>query len=103
MDIHQLIAAIVPDVFCDVKARREVKSILSESPRRKDGFCYLKAAENAQFLEPNQITSGSTLRNSFTPIRCSMSGMNINREPTENVTPGIRTPARRELGLRCRQ
>ncbi len=55
MDIHQLIAAIVPDVFCDVKARREVKNILSEAAQRKDGLGYLKVAEKVQTLEPNQI------------------------------------------------
>lgn len=55
MDIHQLIAAIVPDVFCDVKARREVKNILSEAAKRKDGLGYLKAAEKTQPLEPNRI------------------------------------------------
>ena len=55
MDIHQLIAAIVPDVFCDVKARREVKNILSEAAKRKDGLGYLNAAEKAQTLEPNRI------------------------------------------------
>ena len=55
MDVHQFIAAIVPDVFCDVKARREVKNILSEAAKRKDGLGYLNAAEKAQPLEPNQI------------------------------------------------
>ena len=55
MDIHQFIAAIVPDVFCDVKARQEVKNILSEAAKRKDGLGYLKAAEKVQMLEPGQI------------------------------------------------
>lgn len=55
MDTHQLIAAIVPDVFCDVKARREVKSILSEAAKHKDGLGCFNAAEKAQPLEPNQI------------------------------------------------
>jgi hypothetical protein len=55
MDVHQWIAAIVPDVFCDVKARREAKNILSEAAKRKDSLGYLKAAEKAQTLEPNQI------------------------------------------------
>ena len=55
MDIHQLIAAIIPDVFCDVKARREVKNILSEAAKRKEGLGYLNAAEKAQPLEPNRI------------------------------------------------
>jgi hypothetical protein len=55
MDIHQLIAAIVPDVFCDVKARREVKNILSEAAKQKDGLGYLNAAEKVQMSEPNQI------------------------------------------------
>lgn len=53
MDIHQLIAAIVPDVFCDVKARREVKNILSEAAKRKEG-CF-EAAEKTQPLESNRI------------------------------------------------
>ena len=34
MDIHQLIAAIVPDVFCGVTAGREVKNILDEAAKR---------------------------------------------------------------------
>jgi len=55
MDIHQLIAAIVPDVFCDVKARQEVKNMLSEAAKRKDGLGYLKATEKVQLLEPNRI------------------------------------------------
>lgn len=55
MNIHQLIAAIVPDVFCNVKARREVKRILSEAAKHKDGLSYLNAAEKTQTLEPNQI------------------------------------------------
>jgi len=55
MDIHQLIAAIVPDVFCDVKARREVKNILSEAAKRKDGLGCFNAVEKAQTLEPNRI------------------------------------------------
>ncbi len=55
MDVHQFIAAIVPDVFCDVKARREVKNILSEAAKRKDGLGYLNAAEKVQILEPGQI------------------------------------------------
>ncbi len=53
--IHQLIAAIVPDVFCDVKARREVKNILSEAAKRKDDPGCFKAAEKEQTLEPNRI------------------------------------------------
>ena len=55
MDIHQLIAAIVPDVFCDVKARRDVKRILGEAAKRMDGSGYFEAVEKAQPSEPNQI------------------------------------------------
>jgi len=55
MDVHQLIAAIVPDVFCNVKARREVKNILSETVKHKDSSGCFQAAEKAQTLEPNQI------------------------------------------------
>ena len=55
MDIHQLIAAIVPDVFCDGKARREVKNILSEAAKRKESSGCFNAAEKAQPLEPNRI------------------------------------------------
>ncbi len=55
MDIHQLIAAIVPDVFCDAKARREVKNILSEAAKQKKGLGYLNAGEKTQTLESNQI------------------------------------------------
>jgi hypothetical protein len=55
LDINQLIAAIVPDVFCDVKTRREVKNILSKAAKRKEGFGYVEAAEKAQALEPDHI------------------------------------------------
>ena len=55
MDVHQLIAAIVPDVFCDMKGRQEVKNILSEAAKRKEGSGCFKAAEKAQTLEPNLI------------------------------------------------
>lgn len=54
MDIHQLIAAIVPDVLCDAKARWEVKNILREAAMRMEGLGYLKAAEKVQTLEPNR-------------------------------------------------
>ena len=55
MDVHQLIAAIVPDVFCDVKGRREVKNILSVAAKQKDNTGIFRAAEKAQPLEPNLI------------------------------------------------
>jgi hypothetical protein len=55
MDIHQLVAAINPDVFCQPQARAAVKKQLRDAIAAGDRLAYLKAAENAQPLEPNQI------------------------------------------------
>lgn len=55
MDIHQLIAAINPDVFCAPTVRREVRRILREALQRQDSLAYLSAAAKAQLPEPNWI------------------------------------------------
>ncbi len=55
MDIHQLIAAINPDVFCDPSARREVKRILQAAKARGDNSDYASAACEAIPVEPNRI------------------------------------------------
>ena len=56
MDIHQLIAAINPDVFCGPTVRRQVKRMLREGWQRKDSSAYLGATAQAQPPEPNGIT-----------------------------------------------
>jgi len=53
VDIHHLIAAICPDVYCDPTARKEVKRTLRERLNAGDSLAYLKAAEVAQPREPN--------------------------------------------------
>jgi hypothetical protein len=55
MDIHQLIAAINPDVFCDATVRRETNGILREALRRNDSTTYLLAAAKARPVEANGI------------------------------------------------
>jgi hypothetical protein len=54
MDIHNLIAAISPDVFCDPAARKEVKAILRAGFSSGDRLVYHKAAEKARLVEPNR-------------------------------------------------
>ena len=53
VDIHHLIAAICPDVYCDPTARKEVKRILRVRLDAHDSLAWLKAAEVAQPREPN--------------------------------------------------
>ena len=48
VNIHQLIAAILPDVYCDKSVRSEVKKIASIEG-------YLKAAEKAKPVETEFI------------------------------------------------
>ena len=55
MEIHQLIAALKPDVYCDATMRREVKKILKAAKSRRDEQRLLTAAGKAQLAEPNAI------------------------------------------------
>ena len=55
MDIHQLIAAINPDVFCAPMVRRQVKRMLREARQRQDCLAYLTTAAKAQLPEPTWI------------------------------------------------
>ena len=66
MNIHNLIAAISPDVFCDRAARKEVKTILRNGFRRGDSFVYQKAAEKSSLVQPNGLgTEHLRLQNPF--------------------------------------
>jgi hypothetical protein len=56
MDIHQLIAAINPDVFCDAELRREVKRILQEEIQRNERSAYLLAAAKARPVETGGVS-----------------------------------------------
>jgi hypothetical protein len=53
VSIHQIIAAICPDVFCHPAVRREVKRILRDRTSAGDPAAYLKAAQVAKPPEPN--------------------------------------------------
>lgn len=52
VSIHQIIAAICPDVFCDPSTRREVKRILRGGTEAGDPCAWLKAAQAAKPREP---------------------------------------------------
>jgi hypothetical protein len=54
-DIHQLIAAINPDAFCDKAARSEVKRILKAGFQRGDSLTYANAGAKARSVEPNRV------------------------------------------------
>jgi len=54
-NIHQLIAAISAEVYCDRKVKREVKRMLREGFQQQDDLAYLKAAAKARPVEPNRI------------------------------------------------
>jgi hypothetical protein len=54
-DIHQIIGALKPDLFCNPASRREVKRILRGAVDRHDHAAFLTAAEGATLLEPNAI------------------------------------------------
>lgn len=56
MDIHQLIAAINPDAFCDAKLRREVKRNLQEEIQRNERSAYLLAAAKARPVQTGSIS-----------------------------------------------
>jgi hypothetical protein len=67
MNIHQLIAAINPDVFCEPLLRREVKRMLQDSFQRGDASAYLSAAAKARPVEANRIALDKLeLENPFT-------------------------------------
>ncbi len=55
IDIHKLIAAINPDLYCDTSVKSEVKKILKENLDKKDARAYLKAAEKAKAKEPQEM------------------------------------------------
>lgn len=53
VNIHNLIAAISPDVYCASDVRSEVKQIVKQSLENGDTDAYLKAAEIAEpFVSP---------------------------------------------------
>ncbi|HEY6184507.1 MAG TPA: hypothetical protein VIW67_19840 [Terriglobales bacterium] len=56
MDVHQIIAAINPDVFCDRAVRREVKRVLREGIRNSNRSAYLWAAAKARPVEAGKIS-----------------------------------------------
>lgn len=55
VDIQQLIAALNPDVYCDVGTRREVKKILKAGRGQHDEQAFLTAAAKARLVEPNAV------------------------------------------------
>lgn len=65
LDIHKLIAAIVPDVYCDVgddfKLRDTVKKIIKEGLEKKDPMTYQKAAKEAKPLKMTDTLNGDKL------------------------------------------
>lgn len=48
VNIHNLIAAISPEIYCDPSSKSEVKKILSEGKEGKDSRMYIKASEKAK-------------------------------------------------------
>lgn len=48
VSIHQLVAAVSPDVYCDQNRRREVKEQLARSMQVGDSMTYIRAAELAK-------------------------------------------------------
>lgn len=55
MSIHQLIAAINPDVFCEKSMRREVKRVLNAAKANGDQPDFIGAATKAIPVEPNRL------------------------------------------------
>jgi hypothetical protein len=55
VNIHQLIAALRSDVYCDARTRREVKKILKAGRARRDERALLTAAEKIRLVEPNVV------------------------------------------------
>ncbi|MBI3852708.1 MAG: hypothetical protein HY298_20835 [Verrucomicrobia bacterium] len=56
MDIHKLIAAINPKLYCAARRRRETATHLRDAPLKRDHFAYVKAAAVAQSVEPNGVS-----------------------------------------------
>jgi hypothetical protein len=54
VNIHQLIAAISPDVYCEPAVRKQVKKLVGEGMETGDALAFLKAAELARPCEPNR-------------------------------------------------
>jgi hypothetical protein len=76
-EISYLMAAIVPDVFCQPQVRAAVKAQLRAGLAANDPLAYLKAAEKAVPVEPNQI------------------GLEKLREQNPFDLPGLRSPVER--------
>ena len=55
MDIHQLIAALDPDVYCEAGTRSQVKRLLKTGRRSRDEQGLLTAADQTQLAEANAI------------------------------------------------
>ena len=53
VDIHQLIGALDPDVYCEAGTRGQVKRLLKAGRRSSDEQGLLTAAEKAQLVEAN--------------------------------------------------
>jgi len=57
-DIHKLIAAISPDVYCDGKSRKAVKDIIKKGLQdKKNDKVYLQAAKKAIPIESQKLYS----------------------------------------------
>lgn len=55
VNIHNLIAAISPDVYCDPSVKSEVKKIVKESLEKKEPNAYIKASEKAKPISSDFI------------------------------------------------
>ena len=55
VDIHRLIAAISPEVYCAPASRKEVRKVLSAGVNTGDRIAYLKAAAIAVPREANSM------------------------------------------------
>jgi len=55
VDIHKLIAAIIPDVYCESEQRKQVKAIVREGQKNRDASLFLKAASVAVPRAANTI------------------------------------------------
>lgn len=86
MSIHQLIAAINPEIFCQPQVRAKVRSILREVLQADDKLAYLKAAEVAAPVEPNTIALDELWADNF----FNLPG---HRSPVEQHTLTLDNPA----------
>ncbi len=55
VDIHSLIAAINPDLYCDSSVKSEVKKIVKEELKKENPNAYLKAAQKAKPVSPSYL------------------------------------------------